>query len=463
MQVGNHFKTNAATSFIPNADKDFNNPNAFRQAAKAGEAIQQPIYALSQTPQSPVAETPRASNYFNSMMPQRHEPAPEKKSSVLGNALRGFAKGANPGLYEYEKANYDHGQQVKAQQAKAQEAEYQNQRTQAVQNTGKMAHLMREMTPEQRMEFASQFAQQNNMAPPNDPSEFSDDAIMQQMQQAQLAGWEMPQEQERKTMEDVNGVQRYVDTGEQVFAGVERQEERDLPTGMYWDEATQSAQWHPEYLEQENRAQGMTPYQQAQINMQREKMQQEQAAGGSLAERKFAYQQDFDDRQQSFRESAVNQKVIDRENKFKAQAKAQIPKLKTVLSTIQDAKKRSDWWNTGITSRLDPSSGGADLTAALDTIGANLAFRELGEMRANSPTGGALGSITERELDLLSSTMGSLKRAQSEGRLDEQLTNIEGVISNILGSIEADLETPSASYSEEEDSDEALLQRLGLQ
>ena len=42
-------------------------------------------------------------------------------------------------------------------------------------------------------------------------------------------------------------------------------------------------------------------------------------------------------------------------------------------------------------------------------------------MRANSPTGSALGNVTERELALLQATWGSLQQAQSKEQFEANL------------------------------------------
>lgn len=68
-----------------------------------------------------------------------------------------------------------------------------------------------------------------------------------------------------------------------------------------------------------------------------------------------------------------------------------------------------------------PASAARNLENDLKTIQANIAFGELQDMRANSPTGGALGAVTERELDLLSSVQASLDQLQEGVRLKENL------------------------------------------
>lgn len=50
----------------------------------------------------------------------------------------------------------------------------------------------------------------------------------------------------------------------------------------------------------------------------------------------------------------------------------------------------------------------------LNTVRSNVAFDRLQQMREASPTGGALGSVTENELTLLQSAIGSLERSNPE-------------------------------------------------
>lgn len=67
---------------------------------------------------------------------------------------------------------------------------------------------------------------------------------------------------------------------------------------------------------------------------------------------------------------------------------------------------------------LSPSIG---LDAAIDTVRANIGFEELNEMRRNSPTGGALGQVTERELAFLQSVLGDLRQNQTREGLRKNL------------------------------------------
>ena len=74
----------------------------------------------------------------------------------------------------------------------------------------------------------------------------------------------------------------------------------------------------------------------------------------------------------------------------------------------------------------------ADVSALLDTIGANISFDKLNQMRAMSKTGGALGNVTERELELLSAVLGSVKQSQSPEQLIRNMQRLEQTFSEVV-------------------------------
>jgi hypothetical protein len=74
---------------------------------------------------------------------------------------------------------------------------------------------------------------------------------------------------------------------------------------------------------------------------------------------------------------------------------------------ITESPRRTTGIGGFIASNI-PATKRKTLEGAIKTIQANLSFQALNEMRAASPTGGALGNVTERELDLLGSTVANL-------------------------------------------------------
>lgn len=98
-----------------------------------------------------------------------------------------------------------------------------------------------------------------------------------------------------------------------------------------------------------------------------------------------------------------------------------------VLDSVRALKDQVSHWNTGVGSSLSsiPATNARDFRAKLDTLKGNIGFGELAAMREASKTGGALGQVSDRELTLLSSVLGSLDTGQSVPALREQLQKIE--------------------------------------
>jgi hypothetical protein len=91
-----------------------------------------------------------------------------------------------------------------------------------------------------------------------------------------------------------------------------------------------------------------------------------------------------------------------------------------------------------------------DFDALVEQTKALIGFDELSSMRRASPTGGALGNITERELSYLQSVAGSLNPNQSQAQFRQQLANIRAEVQRVvdhgLGGGNAAPIAPAASH-----------------
>jgi hypothetical protein len=65
-----------------------------------------------------------------------------------------------------------------------------------------------------------------------------------------------------------------------------------------------------------------------------------------------------------------------------------------------------------------------NLRGSLDTIRANIGFDQLNQMRQASPTGGALGNVSNQEIAYLQAVMGSIDQAQTEAELRRNLRTL---------------------------------------
>jgi len=124
---------------------------------------------------------------------------------------------------------------------------------------------------------------------------------------------------------------------------------------------------------------------------------------------------------------------------------------KNMVGTALDARQMVGPFSAGFLgpalAKL-PGTNARNLQAKMATLKSNLAFDRLQEMRDNSPTGGAVGNVTEKELELLASTVASLDQGQSPDQLRESMDTIEAQyrdIRNRLGYVEAYKTPPGAS------------------
>lgn len=99
-----------------------------------------------------------------------------------------------------------------------------------------------------------------------------------------------------------------------------------------------------------------------------------------------------------------------------------------------DVLAKDPTWSTGMLGQAMGSIKGSNsdrLNNLLDTVRANSAFDRLQAMRDASPTGGALGAVSERELGLLQSAIGSLETGNAED-LAYNLKRLQTIYSEII-------------------------------
>jgi hypothetical protein len=106
--------------------------------------------------------------------------------------------------------------------------------------------------------------------------------------------------------------------------------------------------------------------------------------------------------------------------------------IDSVQNVVSDALSMVNPLTSGFAAK--PLAGVAgtspyELAKVLETIKANLGFDnfdKLAEMRANSPTGGALGQVAVRELEGLQASVANLDQFQSPARLRANLEKVQG-------------------------------------
>jgi hypothetical protein len=99
--------------------------------------------------------------------------------------------------------------------------------------------------------------------------------------------------------------------------------------------------------------------------------------------------------------------------------------------------EREKWYNpvTGISAQYIfsniPGTARADSEALRTTISTNIGFDRLQRMRDESPTGGALGQVSEIEMKQLMSVMGSLDLNQSDSQILYNLRRLNDIYKKI--------------------------------
>lgn len=105
-------------------------------------------------------------------------------------------------------------------------------------------------------------------------------------------------------------------------------------------------------------------------------------------------------------------------------------------------------FTTGVIGQALSQIGGTPANRVanlIETVESNVGFDRLQAMRESSPTGGALGSVTERELSLLTSSIGALKQSNNDQDLAYNLRRVNKIYMDIIhGPGNWDSDTPNA-------------------
>lgn len=121
------------------------------------------------------------------------------------------------------------------------------------------------------------------------------------------------------------------------------------------------------------------------------------------------------------------EKVIDKP-KIDSTMSAHDTKTGMLGGLIEKAKGQSSSWSTGFmasATKWVPFSPAGKLSATLETIKSNIGFDKLQEMRDNSPTGGALGQVSEFENKLLQAVWGNLETSVGQEQFEENLVLVQ--------------------------------------
>lgn len=131
---------------------------------------------------------------------------------------------------------------------------------------------------------------------------------------------------------------------------------------------------------------------------------------------------------------------------WEAAEAARVRLAQAEISSYEDAVSRFDGWadeaveevgllTAGFFSPLMtaiPGSPAANLAESIRQMAAFVGFESLQAMRESSPTGGALGNVSDTELALLTAAFGSLAQRQSPARLRQRIREAQAAIQQII-------------------------------
>ena len=86
----------------------------------------------------------------------------------------------------------------------------------------------------------------------------------------------------------------------------------------------------------------------------------------------------------------------------------------------------------GVAASVVPGTSRVDAESLAETVRANIGFDRLQQMREASPTGGALGQVSNQELATLQAVLGNLSFTQSQEQLERNLGRLKDIYSQIL-------------------------------
>lgn len=128
------------------------------------------------------------------------------------------------------------------------------------------------------------------------------------------------------------------------------------------------------------------------------------------------------------------EKAADADSKADRAAMTSISHATKMMSQADEAKSLVKTETTGHTGRaiaaVNPGGEAGTLARRILTIKSNIGFDALAKMRAESPTGGALGQVAVQELEALQASVASLDTAQSPKELARNLDAIKTHYSN---------------------------------
>lgn len=123
-------------------------------------------------------------------------------------------------------------------------------------------------------------------------------------------------------------------------------------------------------------------------------------------------------------------------------AELELAGYERVVDSLEQAEQLADEaFATGLPGQVLRNIGGTaanNLRTMLGNVLSSIGFDRLQQMREESPTGGALGQVSERELDTLQATIASLDQSQSKAQFVSNLRRVLDHYNWLMGMVRED-------------------------
>lgn len=140
--------------------------------------------------------------------------------------------------------------------------------------------------------------------------------------------------------------------------------------------------------------------------------------------------------ERAVRGQAASTKSLEDAEKKQLAAAEEKQQANVIRQTISDIKgKNLIGWDTAgpLGSKWVAPMDKPTLERKLDTIKGNIAFDKLNKLRQASPTGGAVGQVSDKDMGLLQSVLGSLSTDQHPDELRSSLKTIDAIFAKFQG------------------------------
>ena len=276
----------------------------------------------------------------------------------------------------------------------------------------------------------------SNLPPEEKQRQFQQLRLMMDIEKSQKP-------EDRKTAQDAAGRLRYVDSGEYVFPDVEVPVDQPSSVREYeYAKANGYTGSYNDFLDAKGKSSA--------TNVSTTVNTGDQPDARPMADKPAkGYQRRWDPERGTWVDEPIPGGEVERENQAAAEASGKVQQRKKTTATVvlDDISRIRKIVNNdteiplfgstttglagGLLSRVDSTQAGA-VRNMLDTIRSNIGFDKLQSMREESPTGGAVGQVSNLENRLMQATFGALVQSQSKEQFLYNLERVEKIYDRII-------------------------------